>query len=111
MNKEIQELLKYIEEILSKSKDDDYEEEDITVLIETLTESLNTAVDVINSLKEAIDELVKENKFLADTIVNANYGKITVERRKLLEELEQARIEKAEYEMKLEVLTKYLTAS
>ena len=89
MNKEIQELIKYIEEILSKSKDDDYEEEDITVLIETLSESLNTAVDVINSLKEAIDELVKENKFLADTIVNANYGKITVERRKLLEEQKQ----------------------
>lgn len=106
-NKEVQELIKYIEDVISQSKD----EKDITVLIETLTESLKTAIDVINSLNAAIDELIKENEFLADTIVNANYGRITVERRELLSELEQAKQEKVEYELKLEKLTKYLTNS
>lgn len=85
--------------------------EDSMVLIETLTKYLNEAIDVINSLNEAIDELIKENTFLADTIVNANYGKITVERRELLQELEQAKQERVEYEMKLEALTKYLASA
>lgn len=106
-NKEVQELIKYIEDVISQSK----EEKDITVLIETLTESLKTAIDVINSLNAAIDELIKENEFLADTIVNANYGRITIERRELLSELELAKQEKVEYELKLEKLTKYLTNS
>ena len=89
---------------------------DVNEIIEQLTEALQQAMEVQDKYSAALDEMDKENKFLADTIVQNQLGRITEERRKLLVKMEQTNASsqkiksdalamKSEYGKKLDKIT------
>ncbi len=54
--------------------------------IETLTQLCQEAFEALEECDDTINKLKEHNQFLTDTIVNNNLGKITAERRRLLNE-------------------------
>ena len=55
-------------------------------LLDEMTQALQECMEVQDRYSEKLDELVAENQFLTDTIIQSKLGKITVERRHLIEE-------------------------
>ena len=68
-------------------------------LLEEMTKALQDALDTQTLCSETIDKLEKENQFLTDTILQKKLGKITEERRSLLEKMRKTK-EKSERELK-----------
>ena len=60
--------------------------EDTERLLDEMTQALQECMEVQDRYSEKLDELVAENQFLTDTIIQSKLGKITVERRHLIEE-------------------------
>ena len=78
----------------------------------THDEAIASLLETCENLKEAIEQLLEENAFLADTIEKNNLGQIKSERRSLLSENEQCKRDadiaireanriKSEYESKI----------
>ncbi len=60
--------------------------EDTERLLDEMTQALQAAIEVQKRYSEILDEYVAENQVLTDTIIQSKLGKITVERRHLIEE-------------------------
>ena len=59
-------------------------------LIVEMTEALQEAIDVQEKYSEKLDELAEENSFLSETILQNKLGRITLERKALIEKMEYA---------------------
>lgn len=67
----------------------------------TYDEAIESLLKTCENLKETIEQLQKENTFLADTIEKNNLGQIRSERRSLLLENKQCKKIQEDYESKI----------
>ncbi len=90
-----------------------YENLSTEQLIEEMTNALKDAIEVQQRYSEMLDKLTEENQFLTETITQNNLGRLSTERRKLIEEnreikvssdkaLRDAKRIRSEYEYKLD---------